>query len=251
VNEDAEDPFAAAQEAAQRAVAEVTAPAPERRRRAQVFQFSLLALIVAFGLLAASVRQTEYSPLDLAITRTVQSVDAPLFAWLMTLVSWFGFAPQIVAIPILAALLLYALGLHWESVASALAAAAVGALNTGVKLLIHRPRPAPDLVDVARMLDSYSFPSGHVMIYVGFFGFLFFLAYTLLRRSWVRTLLLAGLGALVGLVGLSRIYLGQHWASDVLGAYLLGGLALIGVIRAYRWGKPRFFVRQPAASGSD
>jgi len=54
-------------------------------------------------------------------------------------------------------------------------------------------------------------------------------------------------GLLVFLVDISRIFVGEHWASDVLGAYLLGALTLAAIIQVYRWGKPRFFVRQPVA----
>jgi membrane-associated phospholipid phosphatase len=53
---------------------------------------------------------------------------------------------------------------------------------------------------------------------------------------------------MVLLIGPSRIYVGQHWASDVLGAYLLGTVWLSLSIRIYRWGKPRYFVNQPVAT---
>jgi membrane-associated phospholipid phosphatase len=86
-----------------------------------------------------------------------------------------------------------------------------------------------------------------VLFYSAFFGILIFLGYTLLKPSLGRTLLLVILGSPVALVGLSRIYLGDHWASDVAGAYLLGSLWLALSIAVYRWGKPRFFVRQPLA----
>jgi undecaprenyl-diphosphatase len=59
----------------------------------------------------------------------------------------------------------------------------------------------------------------------------------LLRKSWLRTLSLIVSGALILLVGASRVYLGQHWTSDVVGAYLLGSLALVLMIHVYRWGK--------------
>jgi undecaprenyl-diphosphatase len=52
---------------------------------------------------------------------------------------------------------------------------------------------------------------------------------------------------LISLMGLSRIYQGEHWFSDVMGAYLLGSLWLALTIKLYRWGKPRFFVDQPVA----
>jgi membrane-associated phospholipid phosphatase len=86
------------------------------------------------------------------------------------------------------------------------------------------------------------------MYYLGFFGFIAFLAFSLLKPSIKRSLILAIIGMLVALVGVSRIYLGQHWASDVLGAYLLGSLTLVATIQFYRWGKTRFFVHQPVAA---
>jgi len=49
-------------------------------------------------------------------------------------------------------------------------------------------------------------------------------------------------------IGASRIYLGAHWASDVLAAYLLGSLTLVVTVQIYLWGKTRFFVHQPVAA---
>jgi membrane-associated phospholipid phosphatase len=120
-----------------------------------------------------------------------------------------------------------------------------------VKQMVGRPRPSADLVTVFKNLNDYSFPSGHVMFYIGFFGFLWFLAYILFKHSFRRTLFLVFLASLVALIGVSRSYLGQHWASDVLGAYLLGSLTLVVNILIYRWGKKRFFVHQPVAPPDD
>jgi undecaprenyl-diphosphatase len=97
-------------------------------------------------------------------------------------------------------------------------------------------------------LSSYSFPSGHVMYYVGFLGFLGFLVFSLMKPSVKRSLLLLLIGIPILLIGISRIYLGEHWASDVLGAYLLGSLTLVASLQLYRWGKTRFFVHQPVAA---
>jgi undecaprenyl-diphosphatase len=144
-------------------------------------------------------------------------------------------------------LVIFAFGFHWEAVAALFATLLPPIVNVIIKEYIRRPRPTIDLVNVLNILDSYSFPSGHVMFYVGFYGFLWFLVYTLLKRSWRRTALLVFLGIFIALVGMSRIYLGQHWASDVLGAYLLGSLTLVVILGFYRWGKKRFFIRQPVA----
>lgn len=226
--------------------AEVTSR-PKRQQRTYLFELGLFAVIGAFTTLTILVKTTPSFPIDLAITKALQSIDSPVFAALMNLISWPGFSPQSYMIAAMIVLLIYLLGFHWEAVVAAFAVIFTPIVNVMVKEYIQRPRPGIDLVDVFRILDSYSFPSGHVMFYIGFYGFLWFLIYTLLKRSWLRTLLLILLSTLIALVGISRIYLGQHWASDVLGAYLLGSLCLVAEIELYRWGKSRIFVRQSVA----
>ena len=232
--------------AEQAAKAEVTSR-PKRELRTYLFEIGLFAVIGAFTTLTILVKTTPSFPIDLQITRMLQSLSSPFFAWLMRLISWPGFSPQTFIIGLLIVAAWYLFGFHWEAVASFIAAIFVPVVNVIVKDYIRRPRPGVDLVNVFRILDSYSFPSGHVMFYVGFFGFTWFLVYTLLKRSWKRTSLLILLGIFIALVGASRIYLGQHWPSDVLGAYLLGTLTLAVILWFYRWGKKRFFVRQPVA----
>jgi undecaprenyl-diphosphatase len=113
-------------------------------------------------------------------------------------------------------------------------------INRLMKWLIARPRPTIEVVNVQREWAHESFPSGHVAFYVCFFGFLFFAAFALLpKKSWKRRLAttLAALPLL--LVGLSRVYLGAHWPSDTLGAYLLSGIWLAFVLHQYRRWKAR------------
>jgi undecaprenyl-diphosphatase len=107
-------------------------------------------------------------------------------------------------------------------------------LIRATKILVARPRPSPVLVGVWSDIQSGSYPSGHVMYYVEFFGFLIFLIASgavLRRHKWLA---LSCLGGLVVLVGPSRVYLGAHWASDVLGALLGGTGWLILMIATYR-----------------
>ncbi len=224
------------------------APAPVRRYRAAVFQGTLVITAVAFGILTFLVKTTPSFPIDLQITRAIQSIDFPVFSSLMSAVSWPGFSPQSMIITGLIVLLIYGLGLRWEAVTALVAAVFETGINLVVKDLIQRPRPTSALVNVFAPLDSYSFPSGHVMFYICFFGFIWFLAFSLLKPSIKRSILLVFFGVLIVLVGPSRIYLGQHWASDVLGAYLLGSLILVAIIQFYRWGKIRFFVNQPVTT---
>jgi len=225
-----------------------TAPPEIRRARAVIVQSSLVVLAIAFGLLVILVKMTESLPIDLQITRFLQASNLPLFRSVMIAVSWGGTFPQVLIPIAIITLALYGAGLHWEALMSVVAAVGVQAVIMMVKVAIHRPRPTTDLVHVFSQLNSYSFPSGHVMFFLGYFGFIWFLAFSLLKNSSKRTVLLVVLGLLLVLVGPSRVYLGAHWPSDILGAYLLGILVLVGIVRVYRWGKTRFFIHQPVAA---
>lgn len=235
-------------EVAQVAAHTETVAAPVRRFRAVLFQVALFLVAGAFAVLTFLVKTMPSFAIDLKITRAIQLINFPSFASLMSLISWPGFSPQSIIIAGLIILVIYGYGLHWEAVMALIAAVLSMAINVFVKDLVQRPRPASGMVNVIDIINSYSFPSGHVMFYLGFFGFIGFLAFSLLKPSLKRSLLLVLLGGLVALIGVSRIYLGEHWASDVLGSYLLGSLTLVASIQLYRWGKTRFFIHQPVAA---
>jgi membrane-associated phospholipid phosphatase len=242
-----EEPVKKIKETVQQAARAESAPAPVRRYRAVLFQTILVLVAGAFGLLTFLVKTTPSFAIDLQITRGIQLINFPIFASLMRVVSWPGFGPQVTIITGLIIVLIYALGLHWEAVMALIAALFSTGINVLVKDLVQRPRPTASMVNVIDTLNSYSFPSGHVMYYLGFLGFIGFLVFSLLKPSLKRSLLMVLIGVPVVLIGISRIYLGEHWASDVLGSYLLGSLTLMAIIQIYRWGKTRFFVHQPVA----
>jgi undecaprenyl-diphosphatase len=242
------EPIKTITDAASQAARAESEPPHVRRYRAVLFQTALVIIAGAFALLTFLVKTQPSLAIDLQVTKAIQLINFPFFAPVMSAISWVGFGPQDFIITGLIILLIYAFGLHWEAVMALIAAIFSTAINLLAKDLVQRARPAADLVKVVATLNSYSFPSGHVMYYLGFFGFLWFMAFTLLKPSFKRGLLLVLFGIPIVLIGISRIYLGQHWASDVLGAYLLGTLTLVAIIQFYRWGKTRFFVRQPVAT---
>jgi undecaprenyl-diphosphatase len=226
--------------------AAVIAPKPTRRRRANLFHIYVLVASGAFIALAVAASISPYFRVDLAITKALQSYHGSAFAALMYAVSWIGFSPQSFILGGVTILALLFAGLRWEAVGAAFAACGI-ALGSLVKLIVVRPRPSADLINVFADLTTKSFPSGHVVMITTFGGFLAFLAFTLFKPSWHRTALLVAFALLIALMGPSRIYLGQHWFSDVMGAYLFGSLWLALTIMFYRWGKKRFFIRQPVA----
>lgn len=96
--------------------------------------------------------------------------------------------------------------------------------NQLLKQIIQRQRP---LFPHLQHAKGYSFPSGHTMIALSFYGYLLYLTYHLVKRKWLRNTLYILFGSLILLVGLSRIYLGVHFASDVIGGYIASSIYLI------------------------
>jgi undecaprenyl-diphosphatase len=175
----------------------------------------------------------EYFSFDLWFSRLIQRHSSPVFRGLMIAVSWPGndYHPLIIALSCAALLLIWQ---HRIEAGCLLFSGGGASLLTNLlKIAIGRPRPAAELVEIYRLHTTDSFPSGHVLGYVATYGFLFYLVWVLLPCSKPRLLLLCGLGALVLLVGPSRIYLGAHWASDVAGGYCLGSIWLALAIDFY------------------
>jgi len=197
------------------------------------FHRSLLILSPLALAISVAAAVTKYLFFDPWVTHHVQRISSPAFRGLMIAVSWPGYdSHPLVIVPVIAALLLL-----WhrrlETACLLLSAAGASLLGNLIKVVIARPRPTADLVRIYLEHPTQSFPSGHVLGYVATYGFLFYIVFLWMPRTWPRRLLLATLGALIGLVGLSRIYLGAHWTSDVLGGYCLGLVWLALMIEFY------------------
>ena len=91
-------------------------------------------------------------------------------------------------------------------------------LNQVLKFIVHRPRP-----EGFRLIaeSGYSFPSGHSMVAMAFYGLLAWMVWTYERDPFVRRTCVTGFALVVVLVGVSRIYLGVHYASDVIAGFCL------------------------------
>jgi membrane-associated phospholipid phosphatase len=204
----------------------------------------VILLAVAFAALAFAVHSTPYFPFDLSIARALQSIHDVWFATLLEVIAWPGYPPETYVFVVAIAVILWFVHVRWAAVSFIFASLAVGVPGLGIKMLINRPRPSPELMYVRNpALDHgmQSFPAGHVEVYVTLIGFLLFLVLTVRQRRWWHYLLASVMVVMLVLIGPSRIYVGEHWFSDVIGAYLFGALGLWVAIRFYEWGKDRFF----------
>lgn len=101
---------------------------------------------------------------------------------------------------------------------------AIVILNQIMKIIFLRDRPIDNrLIDVS----GYSFPSGHSMVSVAFYGFLIYVIYKKIENKTFKAVSIIFLGLLILLIGLSRIYLGVHYASDVLAGFCISVVYII------------------------
>lgn len=107
--------------------------------------------------------------------------------------------------------------------------AIITALNQLLKNILQRPRPTE-----YRIIEEtgYSFPSGHSMISMAFYGYLVYLIYKYVKNKYVKWTSMVLLSLLICSIGISRIYLGVHYTSDVLGGFLISISYLVMYISA-------------------
>ena len=96
-------------------------------------------------------------------------------------------------------------------------------INSGLKLIFLRERPTDMLIDIG----GYSYPSGHSFVSMAFYGFLIYLVTKSVFKKKTKNIIIILLSILVLLIGTSRIYLGVHYPSDVLGGFIGGLIYLI------------------------
>jgi len=215
-------------EEAQEEVAAARRPWYQTRRWGLILLAVYGILLALFTLLAVWVAYNPVLAIDVTITRAFQENQSPWLRYTMIAASFIGNVSALsLGLIVLAAVLFWIVDLRLEAIMVVVVSATSALLNWLIKLVVARPRPSASLVEIIQATSGQSFPSGHVMSYVAFWGLLFSLGVILFRgKHWWRTALLIISALFVALVGPSRIYLGDHWATDVLGAYLIGGLLL-------------------------
>lgn len=187
------------------------------------------ACVVLFGLLAYLVNRFSTFPGDSVISSWFAERDLPLVDVVMQIMSSLG---ETTAVAIMAALIAAMLWLSKKKIKAIfliLTPATATLLSWVLKVAINRPRPNADILETG----GYSFPSGHTVYAIAFFGLLFYLLPSLIKNPMLVTVFRIILALVIIMIAVSRVYLGEHWPSDVLGGLLLGGLALWPFIVLY------------------
>ena len=103
-------------------------------------------------------------------------------------------------------------------------------MNLALKFMFSRQRPLEYM-----LIDEtgYSFPSGHSMVSMAFYGFLIYLCYKLIDKKWLRNLSITLLSLLIALIAFSRLYFGVHYPTDVLAGLTFGYILLFVYIKIF------------------
>ncbi|HKP86514.1 MAG TPA: phosphatase PAP2 family protein [Blastocatellia bacterium] len=213
---------------------------PERAvRRARWAVLVFVIALAIYAVLAVLAHRYAYFDWDVRVYHAIRSIPVPGFGHLMISLSRLGSGIMPTVLVVGAAVALMAAGFRLEGIICLIGVSLGGAINSLAKLIIARPRPDISLVEVMRHYEHNSFPSGHVVFFVEYFGFLLFLSYVLLKPGPLRNALLVLLSLPIVLIGMSRVYMGAHWPSDTIGAYFAGGIWLALMIEVYRRAKAK------------
>jgi len=208
----------------------------------------LIATLVVFGLIAEGVRDQEAFALDTWATPFLHSISSPTLDAVMN--GFTSLGSSLVVLPIFvivgAALILRRRYGGFLFLTVALAGSLV--IDFVMKLIFQRPRPK---LDYAAVLPDYSFPSGHSMNGVVFYVSLALILWSIFgKRVGLAATAIAAVTAI--LIGTSRIYLGYHYFTDVIGGILAGIAWLLIVGAAFRarpqvwpWGRSAVISRSP------
>lgn len=175
----------------------------------------LILTIVVFGLIVYSLNVGTIHTFDNYIYDAISKTINPALTVIAIMITNIGGPVGITIVTIILILVLPNKN-HKKYIVINLASILL--LNQGLKFIFSRERP-----DINRLIEvsNYSFPSGHAMINTAFYGFLIYLIYKYVEDRKTKYILIALISLLVIAIGLSRIYLGVHYASDVVGGAMI------------------------------
>jgi undecaprenyl-diphosphatase len=195
--------------------------------------------LFVFGWLAEEMLEGDTRQFDAFVRTAVHQFATPGLTRVMQVFSFFGSVVAVTAMCLAAICVSLYYGRTRTAVMLAITMAGVAALDVALKLAFHRPRP---VAFVGGTPSTYSFPSGHALGSLCFYGMLAAILAERARRRGAKFCIWMTAVFLVGMIGFSRIYLGVHYPSDVIAGYC-AAVAWVGAVglfeRALRTGSGR------------
>lgn len=189
-------------------------------------------LTAAFAIIASSLPPKGGFAADVAVATWLMSRVSEQGAVAATWVSWLG---DTALSGLLAAAVVFLLVRRRPAAAITVVIATIGGMliADGLKPIFHRPRPEYALEIMAGR--SFSFPSGHSMASIVGYGIVAYFRLELEAHSWRRRLILVPSCVIILAVGFSRLYLGVHYLTDVIGGFLAGAVWVLLCTEVYRY----------------
>lgn len=184
------------------------------------FIISLFSVVI-FGLIAFLVNAGDVARFDSALISAIQGFESPTLTKIMKFFSWIGSGIPLTVLVLVISTCLYIFLKHRsELIFYVVVVLGSYGLDEVLKSLFHRDRPS-----LHRLVEAggFSFPSGHSMLAVAFYSALTFLLWRHLPTRLGRGMLITLSTFFILAIGTSRIYLGVHYPSDVIGGYFASG----------------------------
>ncbi|ERJ12896.1 phosphatase PAP2 family protein [Haloplasma contractile] len=188
----------------------------------------LSSMIIFFILLSRGLIRDNLAFLDDFIYKLISPIISERLTSLMVFITHLGSAPVLIAVSVISFFILRKSKTHAHyGYMIAFNLVSTYGLNLLLKYIFKRERP-----DIMRLIDieGLSFPSGHSMVSISFYGLLLYLLYMNIKTTAYRVLTTTVISILIVLVGFSRIYLGVHYATDVFAGFAVGSAWLIMLI---------------------
>lgn len=197
----------------------------------------LVILLISFTLLSIVIALHPLLHLDIDISLFLQSYHADWLDKVMLAISFFGELPYSLLSVMVVAAIFYQQKFKREALYISTVLFS-GLIILGIKNIINRPRPTSFYVRLVEVNRFQSFPSGHVLSYILFFGFLIIIMNTAKGISpTTRKVVTTVSTFLMITIAPSRIYLGAHWFTDTVGGLLLGLICLFPLCYFYFKGR--------------
>ncbi|MGG3470695.1 phosphatase PAP2 family protein [Neobacillus pocheonensis] len=193
--------------------------------------------VIGFSFISLLISDQKIIKFDSWVIQLIQGLESPGLTSMMKTFTFIGSAPFVIILSILLMFFLFKVLHHGiELILFVTAILGSACLNGLLKNIFQRVRP-----DLHRLIDisGYSFPSGHAMNAFTVYGIITFLLWRHIPTKWGRSILILFSIVMILSIGISRIYLGVHYPSDIIGGYFASGFWLATLIWFFQFYKEK------------